>query len=280
MTPPTRGVVALAALDARKTPDHRAELTTQFLLGEVVRLLRSVDRGAWWQVEGTADGYRGWVRGWGFVPVAAARARSWEAKATARVAVPVIEARVGPGSGARVSPLVLNSVVIPGRRRGRFRAVELPDARRGWVPLRSLAGEGERPALLDRVRSLLGIPYHWGGRTPLGFDCSGFVQQVLAEQGVQLPRDTVHQWEATARLAPLESPTAGDLVFFAAARRPAGHVGIGLGGGFYAHCRGVVRISSLDPASPLCDRELLPQLLGWGRCAARSGRGRRRGPAR
>jgi gamma-D-glutamyl-L-lysine dipeptidyl-peptidase len=261
----THAVVSLAALDVRRGPEHRAELTSQLLLGEVVRILGKRSGGQWWRVEGLADGYRGWVRGWGLVRVPGARARSWQTKATARVAVAVAEARSGPGRGALVSPLFLNSRVIAGRRRGGQRRVELPDGRRGWVPLASLALKGEKPALLERVLSLLGVPYHWGGRTTLGFDCSGFTQQVLAEQGVSLPRDAVHQFRASRRLSTGENPEAGDLIFFSAPGLPPGHVGIGLGGGYFAHCRGMVKISSLDRSNPLCDKELIPQLVGWSR---------------
>jgi len=261
----THAVVTLAVLDVRRRPEHAAELTSQFLLGEVVRILGTRPGGQWWRVEGLADGYRGWVRGWGLVRVPAARARSWQAKAAARVAVAVAEARSGPGRGALVSPLFLNSRLIAGRRRGAHRRVELPDGRRGWVPLASLACRGEKSALLERILSLLGVPYHWGGRTALGFDCSGFTQQVLAEQDVSLPRDAAHQLGASRRLSSGEEPEPGDLIFFAAPGRPPGHVGIGLGGGYYAHCRGMVRISSLESSNQLCDKELLPQFLGWAR---------------
>jgi cell wall-associated NlpC family hydrolase len=261
----THAVVSLAALDLRRRPEHRAELTSQLLLGEVVRILGGRPGGQWWRVEGLADGYRGWVRGWGLVRVPVARARNWQAKAVARVAVAVATARTGPGRGALVSPLFLNSRVIAGRRRGTHRQVELPDGRRGWVPVDSLACRGEKPLLLERILSLIGVPYHWGGRTALGFDCSGFTQQVLAEQGVSLPRDAAHQLKASMRLASGEQPEPGDLIFFAAPGRPPGHVGIGLGGGYYAHCRGMVRIGSMEPSNQLYDKELAPQELGWAR---------------
>jgi gamma-D-glutamyl-L-lysine dipeptidyl-peptidase len=267
----THAVVSLAALDMRRQPEHRAELTSQLLLGEVVRVLDTRHGGQWWRVEGLADGYRGWVRGWGLVRVTVARSRSWQAKATARVAVAVAEVRAGPGRGPLVGPLFLNSRVIAGLRRGAHRRVELPDGRRGWVSVDSLACRGEKPTLLERVFSLLGAPYHWGGRTALGFDCSGFTQQVLAEQGVSLPRDAVHQLGVSRRLSIGEQPEPGDLVFFAAPGRPPGHVGVGLGGGYFAHCRGMTRISSLESSNRLCDKELLPQYLGWARPPLASG---------
>ena len=261
----THAVVSLAVLDVRRRPGHRAELTSQLLLGEVVRILGARPGGPWWRVEGLADGYGGWVRGWGLVRVPTARARSWQAKAAGRVAVAVAEARIGPGRGALVSPLFLNSRLIAGRRRGAHRRVELPDGRRGWVPVESVACRGEKPALLERILSLLGVPYHWGGRSALGFDCSGFTQQVLAEQGVSLPRDAGHQLSASRRLSSGEQPEPGDLIFFAAPGQPPGHVGIGLGGGYYAHCRGMVRISSVKSSNRLCDKDLMPQFLGWAK---------------
>jgi hypothetical protein len=48
----THAVVSLAALDMRRRPEHRAELTSQLLLGEVVRILGVRSGGHWWRVEG------------------------------------------------------------------------------------------------------------------------------------------------------------------------------------------------------------------------------------
>jgi len=164
-----------------------------------------------------------------------------------------------------VSPLYLNSRVIETRHRGGWARVELPDGRRGWLPAQALASASERVGLVDRVMGLLGVPYHWGGRTPAGFDCSGFTQQVLAEQGVRLPRDAVHQMKASRRLGKHEEPLPGDLIFFGAPGRPASHVGVGLGGGYFAHCRGVVRIGSIERHNRLRDRELASLFRGWWR---------------
>ena len=177
-----------------------------------------------------------------------------------------------------VSPLFLNSRVIAGPRRGPWRRVELPDGRRGWAPAAALAGPGERPDLTERVLGLLGVPYHWGGRTPAGFDCSGFTQQVLAEQGVRLPRDAAHQVRACRRLREGEEPRPGDLVFFGRAGRPVGHVGIGLGGGYFAHCRVMVRIASLERHNALWDNDMSLMFMGWWRPQGPTRRTPPRGP--
>jgi gamma-D-glutamyl-L-lysine dipeptidyl-peptidase len=267
----SHGVVSLAVLDMRRRPGHRHELTSQLLLGEVVRILRTGKGGVWLWVEGWTDGYRGWVRSWGIVPATAVRARSWTAKATWRVAAASAGVWARPGRGAFVSPLFLNSRVIAGRRSGTWRRVELPDGRRGWIAASALARPGERRPLTERVLGLLGVPYHWGGRTPAGFDCSGFTQQVLAEQGIRLPRDAVRQMRACRRLATGEESRLGDLVFFGAPGRHVGHVGLGLGGGYYAHCRGILRISSIDRDNELWDKSLDGHVRGWWRPVDREG---------
>ncbi len=251
--PSRHGVVSLAALDVRLRPDHRAELGSQLLLGEVARLLRrSADR-RWWEAENLADGYRGWVRDWGLVEVSPAGAASWLRR----------------GAGPLLTPLPWNARVIALGLRGRFRRIELPDGRRGWVA-RSAVGTGRAgPGILRRVRTLLGVPYFWGGRTPLGFDCSGFTQQVLAEHGISVARDAAEQQRHAKRLGKGEKPQLGDLVFFGAPGRPVGHVGLGLGGGYYAHCRRAVRINSIDPGNRLYDNELAVQMRGWARPSSR-----------
>jgi cell wall-associated NlpC family hydrolase len=166
--------------------------------------------------------------------------------------------------------------VIPLGKRGRFREVELPDGRRGWIEARSIGparGQGKavtRGSFVERLRSLMGTPYLWGGRTPMGLDCSAFTQLVLAEQGIALPRDAREQFERSRPLGKAASPTLGDLVFFAAPRRAPGHVGLALGGGFYVHARGAVRVSSLDPSNALYDNELAVQFCGYRRPSRRA----------
>lgn len=262
-------IVGLAALDLRRRPEHGSELGSQLLMGEVVRCRAT---GApWLRVENTTDGYSGWVRSWGVIPATAARARAWDRAARARVTVSFAEIRVGPGRGALMSPVSWRARLIPLAAKGRHREVELPDGRRGWIASKAIGTDRvparglSRRGFSDRLQALMGTPYLWGGRTPMGMDCSAFTQLVLAEQGIRLPRDAKQQFEASRPLSRSARPALGDLAFFAAPRRRAGHVGLALGEGFYIHARGAVRISSLDPSNPLFDNELADQFRGYRR---------------
>jgi cell wall-associated NlpC family hydrolase len=90
----------------------------------------------------------------------------------------------------------------------------------------------------------LGTPYVWGGASPSGFDCSGFVMYVYAQMGVSLPHYTGAQWNVGVPVSRGDLQP-GDLVFFDG----LGHVGIYVGGGQFIHAPhsgDVVRISSLS----------------------------------
>jgi len=257
-------VVSLAALDLRVRPDHRAEMASQLLLGETVRL--GAGRGGWRRVTNLSDGYSGWVREWGLVHASARRVAGWRRRATATLRVPVTLLRAAPAGGIGVGPVFLGSRAIPGRGSKGWVQLELPDARRGWVERSALALPGDRaPSIVDRMTSLLGTPYLWGGRTPAGFDCSAFVQQVLVEQGVSLPRDAADQRGACKPLRAGEEPRPGDLAFFAERSGRIGHVGVSLGAGLFVHARGRVCLASLDSYNELYDKELKPQFVGWYR---------------
>ena len=93
------------------------------------------------------------------------------------------------------------------------------------------------------ARQYLGTPYVWGGTSPSGFDCSGFVQYVYRNAaGISLPRDTYGQIGAGTRVSQ-DQLQPGDLVF-----PHTGHVGIYIGGGQMIHAPhtgDVVKISSV-----------------------------------
>ena len=79
-------------------------------------------------------------------------------------------------------------------------------------------------AVIGSARVHLGVPYRWGGTTAAGFDCSGFLQRVVAsETGVLLPKHTGDQRHAGIRVA-APSARAGDLLFARPKARRVGHV--------------------------------------------------------
>lgn len=261
---PSRAVVSLPSLDLRLEPRHAAELGSQLLMGETVHILGQSSEPGWVRVRNDADGYTGWARAWGLVAATPARIGRWRSRATAVIAAPLAQIRAGRGTGAAVSPVFFGDRLIAGRASGGFRAVELPDGRRGYLSVACFA-KRPRPSIEERVLSLLGTPYLWGGRTPAGYDCSAFVQQVLLEQGQVMPRDAKDQCRRSRALRRGESSRVGDLVFFRRPGESASHVGLSVGGGYFAHCRGQVRIASLESDNPLCDNDLVPQSMGWFR---------------
>ncbi|MGE0495660.1 MAG: NlpC/P60 family protein [Vulcanimicrobiota bacterium] len=88
--------------------------------------------------------------------------------------------------------------------------------------------------LLRTARSLLGIPYVWGGESVTGADCSGYVQLVYGRSGVRLPRTADIQFEVGRPIRKgKEQP--GDLVFFETYAPGASHVGIYVGRHKFLH---------------------------------------------
>ena len=90
----------------------------------------------------------------------------------------------------------------------------------------------------------LGTPYVWGGASPGGFDCSGFIMYVYAQVGVSLPHHAASQYGMGTPVS-RDQLQPGDLVFF----NGLGHAGIYIGGGQFIHAPhtgDVVKISSLS----------------------------------
>lgn len=95
---------------------------------------------------------------------------------------------------------------------------------------------------LDRVSNIivsiaaryLGAPYVWGGCSPSGFDCSGFVKYVMSQVGTNIPRTAASQFNCGAPVNKSELKP-GDLVFFRFTHSGIDHVGIYVGGGSFIH---------------------------------------------
>jgi len=89
--------------------------------------------------------------------------------------------------------------------------------------------------LVLRALALLDTPYRYGGRTPAGFDCSGFVGYVFAETvGLVLPRRSEEMIGVGEKLS-RNDLAPGDLVFFNTLGRRYSHVGIYIGADRFVH---------------------------------------------
>ena len=89
--------------------------------------------------------------------------------------------------------------------------------------------------IINTAKSFLGTPYQWGGTSPSGFDCSGFTQYVLAQNGKSIPRTSQEQF-ASGQAVDKSQLQAGDLVFYDwSGGTEATHVGIYEGNGKMIH---------------------------------------------
>ena len=258
---PPRRLMLRPVTSLHAEPDALSEQVTQALLGMEVSLLETY--GGWARIR-TPDTYEGWCERLtlGELP------NAWLAP---------------EGEWAEIDELWANLRAQPEYRRasalGATLGVRLPLLERldegcGWVRLlapdgRELWTEAQRVrqpsapprqrtarAIAATARRLLGVPYLWGGCSPLGIDCSGFVQLVLGLHGIPLLRDA-HQQAEQGRPAP--SPAAADLAFFATGRDPAriSHVALMLDTDRFLHAAGSdrVRLNRLSE-SPYRDQYL------------------------
>ena len=118
-------------------------------------------------------------------------------------------------------------------------------------PVSSGSVQQSSSGVVNIARSLLGIPYVYGGETPSGFDCSGFTQYVFGKAGISIPRTASAQQDAAT---PVSDPKPGDLVFFGS---PAWHVGIYTGNG--------MMIDSPRSGKSTSERPIFSGVSGYGR---------------
>ena len=106
------------------------------------------------------------------------------------------------------------------------------------------SGQGE--AIVSTAEQFIGTPYVFGGTTPDGFDCSGYVQYVFKQNGLTIPRLADEQYEL-GKSAKTSQLTAGDLVFFTTYEEGVSHCGIYVGDKKFLHASSHgVRVDSLD----------------------------------
>ncbi|MBQ9305615.1 MAG: C40 family peptidase [Butyrivibrio sp.] len=123
------------------------------------------------------------------------------------------------------------------------------DSSEHHVPGEYLSDE-EFARMLSEAERYLGVPYVWGGYSPSGFDCSGFVSYVINHcgNGWNYGRLTANGLRARTANVPASEAKPGDLIFFQGTYETSGasHVGIYVGGGWMIHAGNPVHYSNIN----------------------------------
>ena len=255
----THALVNVSVGNLRSSPSHRSELVDQVLMGMVVKLLK---RKSYWYLVQTPSGYLGWTTRGTLEQLSDSELREWgEAE---RSVLNINYAQVFSEKSEKsqvISDLVLGSVVLQKDTHGIWTNIGLPDGREGFVKSKNLSRYQhtdnlmmpDRNRIIALAKTMMGIPYLWGGHSTKGFDCSGFTSTVFRTEGLQLPRDASMQVHLGEEVIPDSNYTnilPGDLIFFGSAKRIT-HVGICMGGSYFIHASGDVHINSLDEEDDL-----------------------------
>jgi hypothetical protein len=210
-------------------------MVSQLLFGEAVKVLNTKGD-LWVKVRSLHDGYEGWMTNTLLQPV---------------------EKSIAITPFAFTATGMLNMISIGNQKMNIPFGSSLPFFDNGKGRLGNIeyefAGQyrnrHEQVPGAELVRQLtsawINAPYLWGGRTPLGIDCSGFVQVNYKMMGIDLPRDAWQQAQEGKVVEKLKDAETGDLAFFND-KEEIVHVGVLLNSDQIIHASGRVRIDAID----------------------------------
>jgi gamma-D-glutamyl-L-lysine dipeptidyl-peptidase len=234
-------VVAVPVADMYSRASEDSDVVSQAIYGSDLKILEEVS--GWAKVR-TPDDYTGWIR----LDVTAQVSNGIAYASSART----IQVDSHLANMYRETDVTAHRPVlsVPFETRLEVEKEGTGDDA-GWYQVRLVDGQKQwiqggdvnanpRPLSIEESISLgkrfLGVTYLWGGRSSLGYDCSGFTQMLLRSRGINMPRDADLQ-AAWSGVFPVDRKhlRAGDLLFFGSAPDHITHTGMFIGHGEFIH---------------------------------------------
>ncbi len=222
--------VAVAALKAESS--HRSELVSELFIFDAFEIID--EEGEWYQIINQFDGYKGWLMKSHSRDVdenlyyCLERKTTFTSKLSTKMYWDNKLHRVARGT------------FLP--EQGLFTSLDIDEPIIAAKEIKFLLPE----QAITLAKKYLNAGYLWGGKSPMGLDCSGLVQVVYRMMDINLPRDASQQIEGGVLVDSLEELQMGDLAFFESEKGNITHVGIMLNDSEIIHASGTVRIDKLD----------------------------------
>ncbi len=238
----TYGISDLSSIPVRTEPTEKSEMCTQILLGEHFTILEELPK--WSKIKLQYDGYEGWIDRKMVTPI------------TKREFIYLSEKpQTVSGEIFNIVQQVdhyRNFLIVSGStlphfkpKKSTFKIADIEYSIKGSIN-NDQKNDDLRSKIINTALRYFNAPYLWGGRTPLGVDCSGLTQIVYKISGIKLPRDASQQAQLGEHFSFVEEAMPGDLAFFDNELGEIIHVGIIWEKNKIIHSSGKVRIDNID----------------------------------
>jgi gamma-D-glutamyl-L-lysine dipeptidyl-peptidase len=238
------GVCTLSVVAVRERPDHKFEMVSQLLFGELFEILEQ--RNGWYHIRIIHDSYQGWVS---VDQVEALEFDEYQAlKNQPSTVTGDLLSFIQDKTQQTSFPISAGcSVYFP--QNGNIslggKVFHYPGQ------LLDLTNP-QHELITNHALMFLHTPYLWGGRSAFGMDCSGLVQLAYKMGGFKIPRDAAVQATQGETVHLIHETIPGDLLFFDNQEGDINHVGILLQEGYIIHAHGKVRIDMIDHNGIFC----------------------------
>ncbi|WP_108244542.1 C40 family peptidase [Muricauda brasiliensis] len=257
------GVINNSVANLRSKPAHSAELVTQGTLGMPLNVYQK--ERSWYLIQ-TPDKYLGWVDAGGIELMNKEDFDAWQATDKAIYTNTYGKSYTSADVGSEVvSDVVAGNIFSLIADSGNFYQIKYPDGREAYLPKEEANTFNEwksglaftKESLVETSKTMLGVPYLWGGTSTKGVDCSGFTKTVYLMNGMIIPRDAsqqIHEGTLVDDSKDFDKLIAGDLLFFGRKATDSTserviHVGMWIGDNQFIHSAGNVHISTMDQNS-------------------------------